>query len=235
MAYADKVPPPVQPSCRWCGSGLNKGYVYCPICHRSQGRLHGILGPTSNWIAVIATLITFGQLMVSVQQNNSAIRATQQGEAALKQVQEERSRIEEIKGRIQQLEKSTQESSHATTDALLQIKAIDASVKELSAPKQREIKERTDAVEKARKTYEELQQRLAQVSPTVDVPVQRTITEQHCTTLLLGNKMCIPEPRVIIEVQKGPNPDFVALRQQVDQASLVLKAAETALSESLAK
>lgn len=220
--------------CRWCGSEIKGRFRYCATCHRNQGWLTGWIGPTSNWIAVIAAIITFLQLLASTKQANSSIDAMNQSDQALTQIRNERSRIEEIKGRVQQLEKSTQESSHATTQALLKIQAIDLQVQDLSVKRQREIKEKTDAADSSRETYLTLKRQLSEIPATIDVKTERSISGRRCIRVGFG-KTCLPKLETITETLARPNPEYAELQMKVEQASLALQEAEAELSESLSR
>lgn len=206
--------------CRWCGSPINRGFRTCPVCHRSQSRLFGKIGPVSNWIAVVAAILTFAQLVISVRQNADAAK---QGSDALKQVRDERSQVEEMRGRIDQIEQGVQASSHAVTAAVLKLRSMEIQINRLGAERRAAISDARSAVESARRDYAEIQARLAAVRPTIDVRVPRAVSAGF-----LGLQR-----RFLQELQQRQNPEFAALKDRAEVLSEHLKQAEAKLAQVL--
>lgn len=230
--------PSALPRCRWCGSALNNGFRYCPICHRHQGRMHGVVGPTSNWIAVVAAVLTFGQLLLSMEQSSDAKDAQISAENALKAVEVQRSDIEAIKGQVISVESSTTRVSHNISEMLLNIKTIESRVEEMGAARRAKIQRLTDTASAIRSRYTILQDTLAATPPTLEV--KKTAPERTCGPMiprLKGLKVKMECSWITVKTvvtETVPNEEYKTLQAEVEKASVELREAEEKLAQALA-
>ena len=173
-------------NCRWCGHPLNVGYNHCTNCHKNQSRLSGFIGNGTNVIGLIAALVTLGQLLLAIEQNNSAVNAADIAEKAKVSTEEALLNYEKLEIRLKQIEIDTRQ-------ALSEIKQIELDSKvaenkndiKIFEPAQFELKGAQDR-------YFDLKGSLAGVAPTLSVEKEIKTTITKCTTCLLYTS---PSPR----------------------------------------
>jgi hypothetical protein len=211
---------------------MNAGYTRCFICQKSQSWLGEHFGSTSSVVAVVAAALTFAQLVVSMQQNSSALDSAKNAQEALKKVQEESSRIQKVEGRLSTAESDWQEASHNAKEAFLKLKVLEVRLEELGAGRVKTITDAKAAAESARATYSNVLARLSATSPTFDTEEASTVTEKKCINIL-GLSNCIPVPRVETRRVTRPNMAYAPLKAEAEAASKALQDAESALEKAL--
>lgn len=218
----------VKSDCRWCGSELNQGFKVCKTCHKNQSRLHSIFGEGSNLIGVIAAIITFGQLMIAIQQNNSAIDAAKIAEDAQISTQEAVQKFDKLESKFKQIELDSNQVASELRQAILKIKALEPDIIE-----NKRVDNATKDLNKVRSEYSALKAKLVAVPKTIEISEPQVRMEKQCTNILGLKAICTNVPQTIIVEKSIANPEYRSIQKQLEQKQIEIKAMEEILQSTI--
>lgn len=212
--------------CRWCGSHLNSGFKLCPICHKNQSRFHHVFGEGSNLIGLIAAVITFAQLMVAIEQNNSAVAAAEISEQAKISTEDAAEKIQKLENKFMKIELDTRQAASEIRQTTLNIQALKANDnKPAVVAAQKELSQ-------TKQEYDQLQAQLKTISPTQTIASTVTGTKKECINLGF-TKTCTNVPDVRQVTKKIANPGYRALQLELESKQAQIQAKEAGLGAAI--
>lgn len=196
--------------CKWCGNSLNSGYKQCADCGKHQSWFHTIFAEGSNLIAVSAAIITFAQLMVTIDQNNQAVDAAGIANEAKNDAQTTLEQVEKMSIQLRARELEAEQLASQVNQALLKLEALESN-----AETQRQANLINQSISESRQKYDLIESQLQNTPKTLTEQTPVTAMEKQCHKILGLTKTCINVPIVKTVNKDVPNQDYLELQQQL--------------------
>lgn len=207
----------------------------CPVCHRSQHAVFGIIGPPANLIALVALVLAFAQALSAYLYQGSANDAASASVLAMQVADRARADTIELLGKVSVAEAAANNSMHSATEALVQVRLLAADVRKIQSERRQRIDDLEGKLSEARAAYTTLRDELARIPPTAVVQVAREVVVAGGGGGWAGIVGIRPTFRTQTRTvgEAIPNPEYQAVEKQLSEASARLERAEAALLEAL--